>query len=143
MEESFPTIISRDLRSLCLGDKLGNGISRNVYVWLPNPKYVVKVEDRGGYFQNTGEWELWGRASGKLKKWLAPCKSISGCGIFLIQKRTYPTHEKLLPKKVPSILTDLKEENFGHLENGRLVCHDYGFLKEQKFKMKKAEWYGR
>lgn len=134
-----------ELEFLMLGTKLGEGVSRTVYV-LKDPyqwgrdrvhesplnlevrsPYVVKVERATGRFQNVQEWSVWEWARGvpSLKKWLAPCISISPCGLYLIQQRVEPIRTKELPKRLPKFLIDTHRDNLGIL-NGRVVCCDYG-----------------
>jgi hypothetical protein len=119
----------RGLDTLVLGDKLGNGISRDVFVFKVNEEFVVKVEhEDSGLFQNVTEWALWDalQYDKELSQLFAPCHQISDCGRFLLQKRVKQplAHEKL-PKKLPCFFTDTKVENFGML-NGRVVACDYG-----------------
>ena len=70
-----------DLIMLLCHQKLGNGISRNVFVYRLDPTLVIKHEYGAG-FQNALEWEIWSavRDDKKLSKWFAPCVSISGMG---------------------------------------------------------------
>jgi hypothetical protein len=57
---------------------------------------------------------------------LAPCTLISDNGIILLQKRTKPVPDSFkLPRRIPSILDDLKRDNWG-LYKGKIVCTDYG-----------------
>jgi len=143
----FTNAIAADLLSLCLGARLGGGISRDVFVWLPDPKLVAKVETDGGSFQNVNEWNVWQRCGNVLgiHNWLAPCVSISSCGIILLQKRTEPLIRSKWPKKVPAFLTDLKPDNFGLIDD-KPVCHDYGynmFIENgMTTRMRKTDWEG-
>lgn len=120
----------RVLQEMCkfmLGQKLGQGMSREVFVLPFDETKVVKVEDSSGCFQNVHEWEFWQnwQHDKLVKKWLAPCYFISDSGTFLIMDRTEPLPRSRTPKKVPGFLTDHKIANFGLLKN-RVVCHDYG-----------------
>ena len=119
----------REIKDLILGEKLGGGISRQVFEYALNDKYVVKIEDRSQSFQNIIEWEVWHHLKGckATARWLAPCHYISPNGIVMIQERTMPMRPNERPKRVPSWLTDIKPDNWGLL-NGKPVCHDYGFL---------------
>lgn len=114
-----------DLLGLFLGECLGSGIARHVFVFKFNSDYVVKIEHGEEDFQNIAEWELWRTASDTLRKHLAPCIMISKNGKVLIQRRTEecPTH--LLPRKMPAVLGDLHAENFGIID-GAVVARDYG-----------------
>jgi hypothetical protein len=140
-----PKLRLNELENLVLGDFLGEGMSRKVYVCKLNPLYVVKVEAEDHYFQNVMEWEAWNWVSGDdaYSKWMAECISISPCGVYLVQKRVEPIREDELPKRVPEFLCDLKTENFGVVD-GHLVCRDYGTimnnLRWANRKLVKAEW---
>lgn len=111
---------------LC-GKRLGYGISRNVFVYTPDPTKVIKIEYEEGKYQNVIEHMIWDEIQHHkiLHKWFAPVHHISESGRILIQSRTEPVRVEDIPKKVPHFLTDHKLENFGML-NGQLVCHDYG-----------------
>lgn len=122
--------------SIVLGKVLGTGVARRVYQWLPDPNLVAKVQMRESYeerdYQNIAEWQLWTSASEELKKWLAPCTWISPCGALLLQRwcATDLAHVKI-PTKVPAILADCHEENFGRYWDEeakvtRVVLIDYG-----------------
>ena len=133
-----------DLVRMVIGETvLGSGYSRKVFVSAINEDDVVKVCAVGN-FSNIREWELWQevREIPRLRPWFAPCKSISPCGLILVQARTRPVPMQRMPQKVPAILTDLKIENWGLLK-GKVVCHDYGNHKRNVpgFAMRKAHWW--
>lgn len=135
-----------DLVRLICAEMLGEGISRKVFVYRLQPERVVKLE-YASRFQNVLEWEIWCCVSDhkELAKWFAPCFEISGLGQWLIQARTHPIEKVDLPKKVPTVFTDLKPENWGWFE-GRPVCHDYGtamcrLLNASSGRLRKADWY--
>ena len=141
---NFP-VSARDLGFLIVGEKIGSGMSRDVYEYLPNKKYVIKVENYSNQFQNVLEYEIWNNIRWLPKhvsQWFAPCGSISPNGIFLLQERTREPSK--YPEKVPYFFKDLKKKNFGMIGK-KFVCHDYGsFLREGHFstqRMKKVEWY--
>lgn len=117
------------LTMLACGPLLGEGAARVVFECGLNPRYVVKLENKIGSFQNICEWEMWNSLKNEAHyaKWLAPCERISVDGGFLIQRRTLPLPENKRPKRLPVWLCDLKPENFGLLD-GRVVCHDYGTM---------------
>lgn len=121
--------IAREFYDLVVGEQLGVGVSRVVYVYRPDPSLVVKFETSADReFQNVAEWHAWGRvADGRESVWLAPCVSISDCGSVLIQRRTSPVALGDLPARLPAWMTDRKRSNFG-LYEGRVVAHDYGML---------------
>lgn len=125
---NFTTTHARDLLGISVGEKIGRGLSREVFRYTPDKTCVIKVESDGDRFQNIIEWEVWRTVCDTpLAKWFAPCVEISPNGIYLIQKRTEPIPLSRYPKEVPALLGDLKKENFGYLNN-RFVCHDYGTM---------------
>lgn len=136
MIDSLSFSVLRDVAGLFLGDVLGSGIGRTVYVLATDPSKVVKIEDTAGSFQNVIEWETWKDLQGtRFARYLAPCHWISPCGIALVQSRvqTLPPldadaiggRKQLENLRLPEFLTDLKRENYGFLE-GRVVACDYG-----------------
>lgn len=97
-------------------------------------------------FHNVAESALWREFRGTpLELWLAPCEWISPGGGWLIQHRTTPIHTDDLPRRVPSIFSDLKPHNFGWYK-GRIVCHDYGqhrayrLAAQEGRKLREAKW---
>lgn len=109
---------------LC-GDRIAAGSSRAVYQCAYDDGLVVKIENGAQSFQNIAEWQVWQDAQfmPHALDWLAPCVSISPCGLVLIQKKTEPA--KRFPEKLPVWLTDTKRANYGMIGR-RFVCHDYG-----------------
>lgn len=135
--------ITADMFDFLCGDFLGFGISRAVYEYQRDSRFVIKIE-YAEYFQNICEFEVWHRIKGtKLSKWFAPCDSISPCGKILIQRKTKETSLDNYPNKIPSFFTDVKYDGWGML-NGNVVCHDYGIhlLMEKGMgaKLKKVKW---
>ncbi len=123
----LPVSVVHDLTSSLLGEKLGHGMSREVYVWAPNDKLVLKLEtDANERFQNVTEWNTWhALKETKHSGWLAPCVWISRCGTALLMHRTAPMGPGQEPLRLPGWLTDHKRGNYGVLLD-RVVCHDYG-----------------
>lgn len=144
--------LHNDFRDFILGKKLGQGISREVYLSAQDDKCVIKVEQGNNkMFQNVGEWIVWhGSADNKaVNRWLAPCLDISPCGLFLTQARVEPITMKKAKtiKKLPAFFTDTKIENFG-LYKGRVVACDYGTLAAAtwwrgaaRVTLRKADWW--
>lgn len=133
-----------ELFDLFVGEKLGNGIARDVYAHAYDPDLVIKFEASKRSFSNVVEWELWNRVQDTAAaKWFAPCEYISPCGAILIQKRTKPVSHSELPKRIPHFFTDLKAPNWGRLGD-RIVCHDYGLHlmheRGMSVKLVKADW---
>lgn len=119
-----PTVLN-DLLRMHVGKLLGQGQYRDVFEYR-DPTQVIKLENRAKSFCNITEHELWHASAGtRLRRWLAPCIDISANGAWLIQRRTTPLPSGKLPDRVPSVLADLKPDNWGLFE-GRVVCHDYG-----------------
>lgn len=145
-EEAFITTLSRDLFGLICGELLNFGISRRVYVYSPNSDFVIKFEDKAGWFQNVIEWETWEEVKEtKYKKWFAPCRMISPCGTALVMARTTPLAHDVYPKKLPVFFNDFKYDNYGMFEK-QLVCHDYGLSRLMTTglttRLRNAEWWG-
>lgn len=138
--------------NLLCGDKIGYGMSREVFECALLPGYVVKVETARERFQNIMEWETWRAVqSTSASRWFAECKWISPNGKILIQERTRPPSPAEFVEKVPVWFTDLKRTNWGMALTNKdnrqyLVCHDYGtslMLQDGTTtrRMKKAAWY--
>ena len=125
-DEYFNATIERDFFHFMCGEMLGRGASRDVYVFEPDPRYVLKFEMGAQSFSNVREWDVWNDAlmGGKaVADWLAPCVAISACGTVLRQRRTTPA--KTFPEKIPAWMQDTKRGNFGMIGR-RFVAHDYG-----------------
>lgn len=142
VEHLAPSIL-RDLASFVCADSLGSGLSRLVFVYRPNPKWVIKIEEKG--FQNVLEQYVWSRVSEtEFKQWFAPIIDVSPLGTVILMERTRPARPEEYPEKVPAFFTDLKRTNWGFLD-GRMVCHDYGtnLLVECGLtkRMRKADWW--
>uniref|UniRef100_A0AAU7VG84 Uncharacterized protein n=1 Tax=Dinoroseobacter phage vB_DshS_R26L TaxID=3161158 RepID=A0AAU7VG84_9CAUD len=124
--EYFQATVERDFFQFMCGEMLGRGQYRDVYVFEPDPRFVLKFETGASSFSNVREWDVWQDAQhmGKeVSDWLAPCVAISPCGTVLQQRRTRPA--KTFPDKLPAWMTDTKRGNFGMLGR-RFVAHDYG-----------------
>ena len=141
----FKETSANDLWNLVIGDKIGEGMSREVYIYKPDPQFVVKVEKNAGDFQNIKEWFIWQEIqfSKDIANFFAQCKSISDNGIYLVQERvTFRTIDEY-PNKIPHFFTDIKCENFGFIKK-QLVCCDYGSTIISKDwgtkRLRKAEW---
>lgn len=133
-------------KQLC-GSFLGSGAYRDVYIFKPDDRFVIKIERdiSRGNFANVCEWRNYINNKDWVSfcKWLAPCEAITPDGRILLQWRVQREIDDIpvkYPAKIPSLFTDTKRANFGML-NGRLVCCDYSFLVSCDFKMKKAKWW--
>lgn len=148
--DNFSKVVQEGLVQMLLGDKIGEGQYREVYDCYPCPQYVVKVEASHG-FCNMKEFEIYMEIKEdcpELLKWLARPVSISKCGSVMIQEKTNRIHHSMLPKHIPTWITDEKISNWGEID-GKIVCHDYGnnfisragfMTKKGKMKMKMARW---
>lgn len=121
-------ILGTELLNCILGDKIGSGMTRDVFQHPHFDDQVVKVE-----YQNNGdnwaEWRVWKMVEHTdHKKWFAECSWISSNGLVLIQKKTEDFYERLskAPKHVPKYFTDIKPDNMGWIKN-QLTFHDYSF----------------
>ena len=134
------TTIHREAFWLLAGDKIGTGMTREVFAAKLHEGCVVKVEDSVAHFQNVMEWQIWQAVKDvpHAARWFAPCKWISFSGSLLVMERTRPAAPKDFPKKLPLYLSDTKRQNFGLYED-RLVCHDYGTALMLTYGMTKRE----
>jgi len=120
---------------------IGSGISREVFIFEPEPRYVLKVEWKPTEFwANIQEWNnwLWLKDS-CYEKWLCPCYFISETGAVLIQRRAQSVVKSELPRKIPPFFLDKKVENWGRIGN-KIVCLDYPHLCPDYGKMKRVYW---
>jgi hypothetical protein len=147
IDEHFRDTVSRDVASMVLGECIGYGTTRAVYVHATDESKIVKVENTAQSFCNVYEHEVWDHIKDtEFAKWFAPVEYISPSGTVLVMRRTEAVPVDLLPKQLPVFFTDIKAENFGRL-NGRVVCHDYGYhqfiergMSKRMRKVKPADW---
>ena len=130
-------IVLLDFLNMFCGEKLGQGVSRMVFVHKFDQTRVIKIErDGDDRFQNIMENKVWEDCKDTvLGKYLAPVHEMSENGKILIMERCMPLPTKLEAKQggsdifknmmMPDVLTDHKPENYGILK-GRVVCCDYG-----------------
>lgn len=52
LEEYFVSTVGKDLLNLVVGDRIGYGIGREVFEYLPDKSLVIKFETKGQSFQN-------------------------------------------------------------------------------------------
>lgn len=116
------------LIDLIIGPYIGSGSFRDVYQHATNENWVVKIQRDDNQHSNIIEYELWGDiVYTDYKKWFAPIHWMSHNGKVIIQEKTRPiTKDDILPDKIPSFITDVKQSNFGFIGK-QLVCHDYDF----------------
>lgn len=130
-------------KHLC-GPKIGKGKFRDTYVFKYDSSVVIKIERNinKGMFCNVTEWRNFCDSRWTpLEKWLAKCLLISATGQVLVQvrcDRIIDGVKKKMPKKIPSVFTDLHTANWG-VYNGKWVCYDYPFFLN-KWNMKKSKF---
>ena len=142
--KTFNNPTAEDFFRTFAGDRIGNGVYRCVYEYLPDASLVLKVETDPHSFANIIENRTWNNVKDhKIAKFFAPCIFISPRGQFLIQKRTRALDGRNMPKKIPALIDDTHTDNWGIFEN-RVVCHDYGNQMTLKASilqpMKQAKW---
>lgn len=134
----------------CKGEFLGTGISRDVYRYTDIYDTVIKIEiphNGDVLFQNVKEWltyqELLYTTDINL---LAKCHFISPDGTMLIQeyaRNVTEADEPMIKKfKYPNFISDIKRDNLGITNDGRLVIRDYGsiIISKNYKKVKFKEW---
>lgn len=139
-------IIGTEFFNFVCGDLLGSGISRYVFEYKLDKKYIVKVE-YSNYNANSAEHLIWGQIEyvQKVSKWFAPIKHLTCCGRVMLQRKcqTEIAYDEY-PKQVPVFFTDLKYQNWGMMD-GRMVCFDYAgtLLLDLRtdYKLKNAKWW--
>jgi len=141
---SFKSGLQRELLEFLCGQRLGHGMSREVFRFTPHPGYVIKFESIEHRFQNVEEYRTWQEVEHTPHaKWFAPCHSISGCGRIMLQHYAEPIAASRLPAEVPAFFTDLKASNWGHI-NGQPVALDYGrtrlMVTGMTKRLRKADW---
>ena len=144
LEDRFAGGTSRELLDFVCGDRLGHGMTREVYRYKPDERLVIKVELLEGHFQNVTEWQAWQAVQfTELAKWFAPCESISSCGRFLLMRYAEPIAAIALPAEVPAFFTDLKANNWGVYKK-HPVALDYGkhlmLERGMTSRFRKADW---
>jgi len=117
-----------------LGEFLGSGSTRDVFVYSKDPNYVVKVLNAKGRNRrnddaNKREYENGRRLAKLWPGWIARCWLK---GKYLIMERTKPIESRFeRPRFVPECFTDISPAQWGYLfRNGNLVLHDYHILKK-------------
>lgn len=133
-----------ELLALLCEERLGHGMTREVFKLYTDNTKVIKFELESGHFQNVLEYQVWQSVQfTKLAKWFAPCHYISHCGRIMIQSYAEPIAAIRLPAKVPAFFTDLKPANWGMIKN-HPVAVDYGkhlmLERGMSNRMRKADW---
>lgn len=120
--------LSLEIFDSMIGDFINSGCSREVFEYVHDKNYVIKIESESGKGDNFLEWDIWNSVKyTENAKWFAPCFWISPNGMLLIQRKTKDFYFKSkAPDRIPSFFTDIKPSNFGWIGN-QLVAHDYAF----------------
>lgn len=142
------TLLARDFWTLIVGDKIGSGVARDVYEFIPDKTKVIKFDHTAGGTQNVAEWLTWEYVKDRpdLRKWFAPCYRLSDCGSCLLQARVTPLKESRAPRRMPKFFCDFKYDNYG-IYKGRVVCSDYGLMTQifqhglETAAKRKADWW--
>lgn len=128
------------------GQHLGTGTYREVFIFAPDDKWVVKIETDMTQLEFINALEYhnwnWNRFFTAFNKFLAPCLTISKCGRVLIQRRVtreIDGRKKSYPTHLPNWITDTKRQNFGWLGK-QFVCCDYPHLIDIQFRMRKVKF---
>lgn len=136
-----------ELEEFVCGKRLGSGIHRDVFTFMPNKEYVIKVakSDSESRAVNLIEAKIWSEIhSTPAAKWFAPVFDVSESGKFLLQRRVEQLPKEEYPKKIPHFFTDTKYSNFGWIKGVGFVCIDFGsfnIFRGISTKMVKAEWW--
>ena len=112
-----------------LGPYIGGGSERWVFHHPEFPgKRVIKISVQWTT-QSTNEYQTWLAVKHtKWAKWFAPCYRCSATGQILTMAYAKPLDTKprsQIPKKIPAIFYDVKDDAFGWIGN-QFVCVDYG-----------------
>lgn len=154
--QHLPQHVKDEMVRFMCGKELGRGISRTVFEYAFDPKFVLKIEHNQHRNQNASEYIFWDHICDlpKAQKqivqpWFARVAWCSSTNSILMQERTQPvTLDELRANvpKVPMFLSDLKVGNWGRIGK-RYVCHDYGtaLIAEHGLyagaKLRRADWW--
>lgn len=153
--------VGMDLIMCMLGPIVASGNFRDVYSHAIDPTKVLKVEYghekkeqhdsvMQNSFCNIQEFLLWREIEGLkgrfawVKEWFAPVEWISPSGHVLCMQKTEQLPDRKRPDRIPEFLWDVKQENFGWIEDN-FVCHDYAHVSalityEKKMQKVKDYW---
>lgn len=116
-----------EIEQLC-GERLGKTKRRTVYVYKPDPRYVIKVPGKEPKDANEREYrngqKIIEQGHGDM---IAKCRMENGC---IIMERTTPlTHRSQVPQDLPRILDrDNNKRNWGEIGD-KVVKHDYHLIR--------------
>jgi len=139
-------IIGTEFFNFTCGDLLGYGISRYVFEYKRDKRWVVKI-DLSCYSANSLEWQIWSDVEKipQLSKWFAPCGDMTrACSVMLQRRCKIKLPHDKYPNKVPDFFSDLKYDNWG-MFNGKMVCLDYASTSlvqlRKDYKLVPAKWH--
>jgi hypothetical protein len=140
-KEMHPAV-QHDFNNMMLGELLGTGCSREVYVDRMCPSRVVKIEEEG--HQNVTEFLTWGAVCDThWNVWFARVWGISANGRILTMERArLPKKRPPMPELVPSFMADARECNMG-IVKGRWVFCDYGYTNLLRCGLNNFTWVPR
>ena len=137
-----------ELENLILGEKLGSGVYRDVYIFKPDTTKVIKVakDNPSARAENLLAYKIYRKCicETPFEKWFAKIYDISDDGKYLVQERTEKFRKDKYPEKIPHFFTDTKYDNFGYVKGKGLVCIDYGCISLYRAftsRMSKAKWW--
>ena len=138
-------IVSLEMCDMFLGDLLGYGISRYVFDFKMDKRWVVKVDcsDRNANVIENNIFVEAMQYDKRLLRWFAPCGQMSRCGRVMLQRKCTMPKQSQYPKNIPDFFVDTKYQNWGLL-NGKVVCFDYAgtiLSKLGNYKMIPADWW--
>lgn len=132
-------------RRFC-GRKIGEGSYRQVYEFLIDDRFIVKIQ-RLPAFENNLESFIWDEicSSPNIYRYFAEViwKNNNGTVIVMEKIKVLSNSDRKLPARVPAFFSDLHPGNYG-FKGRQIVCCDYGnsaiTLGWNKLKTKKCEW---
>lgn len=137
--KAFHDAVQGDFNEMMLGERLGEGVGREVFADRMNPRRVIKLEENG--FQNVTEHLVWAALCDTVwAPWFARCFWISANGRVLIQERAFlPARRPPMPDLVPNFVNDARECNMG-VVRGRWVFCDYGHTNLLRLGLQNFKW---
>lgn len=140
LDKNTYSSMKRFKKKFC-GKELGSGVTRRVFEFKPDSRYVVKIQYRDSALHNCAEFHIWNENwYAPLQNMLAPCLWISNSGRILIQRRVSFRSQNRYPDRLPVCFTDLKVTNYGWIGK-RFVCCDYAGLKFRIGRHRKIKWW--
>lgn len=138
------TTDARKFKKLYCGKELNRGTTRIVYEFVPDSRYVVKIENSS--FNNIYEWTIYmdSNINEKIRSYFAECLWISKNGKILVQRKVkHKIRSNSYPKEIPHFFNDLKLTNYGWIGKRFVVCDyaNFNLIKGMRNINKKAGWW--